>query len=157
AYSLTVPARRLTVDGKVFTPYNEADLQLLRSLPGALWNDEGKFRRVSLAQRDRPRLLRIADQLRLEVDPTLREIGLTAAARRAEQVGLYPFQVEGVDWLSGRPRALLADEMGLGKSAEALLALPVEAAALVVCPAFLKYHWREEARRWRPDLDVTVL
>jgi SWI/SNF-related matrix-associated actin-dependent regulator of chromatin subfamily A-like protein 1 len=55
------------------------------------------------------------------------------------------------------PRGLLADEMGLGKSAQALLAPPEGAAVLVVCPASLKYTWREEARRWRPDLQPVVL
>jgi SNF2 family DNA or RNA helicase len=112
---------------------------------------------VSLARQDRRRLLEVADELGLEVDHSLLQFELSEAARRAQAAGLYPFQVEGVDWLAGRPRALLADEMGLGKTPQALLALPPEVPALVVCPASLKYQWREQARRWRPVWSVTVL
>jgi SWI/SNF-related matrix-associated actin-dependent regulator of chromatin subfamily A-like protein 1 len=153
------PLRRgsLTTDGRVTTPYHPANLPLLRSMPGARWDPEARCWWVSVAQKDRRRLLEVADQLGLEVAPSLRDQGVSEAARRAWAAGLYPFQVEGVDWLAGRPRALLADEMGLGKSAQALLALPEGAAALVVCPASLKYTWREEARRWRPDLQPAVL
>jgi SNF2 family DNA or RNA helicase len=126
-------------------------------MPDAKWDQEERVRRVSLALRDRDRLLEIADRLGLEVHPSLREYHLSPAAQRAAQAGLYPYQVEGVDWLAGRTRALLADEMGLGKTAQALFALPEKAAALVICPASVKCHWRDEARRWRPDLAVTVL
>lgn len=71
---------------------------------------------------------------------------------------LYRFQEDGVRWLSGRSRALYADEMGLGKTISALSAVPYHATGvLVVCPAHLKGVWRDEARKWRPDLELTVL
>jgi SNF2 family DNA or RNA helicase len=47
--------------------------------------------------------------------------------------------------------------MGLGKTIQALVALPAEVPVLVVCPASLKYQWREEAGIWAPDFQVTVL
>jgi len=37
---------------------------------------------------------------------------------------LYPFQKEGIAYLSTRRKALLADQMGLGKSVQALGAIP---------------------------------
>jgi SNF2 family DNA or RNA helicase len=91
--------------------------------------------------------------------PKLRSLPgtLGEAGRRAQAAGLYPFQIEGVEWLAGRKYALLADEMGLGKTVQALLALPPGCPALVVCPASLKYNWAEEVRRWRGDFTATVL
>lgn len=35
---------------------------------------------------------------------------------------LYPYQLEGVQWLMKKRFALLADEPGLGKSAQAIVA-----------------------------------
>lgn len=86
--------------------------------------------------------------------------GLAAALkRRVEDAGgkLYPFQQRGVAWLAQRNRALLADEMGVGKTVQALMAMPKGTGAVVVCPAVVKGVWRDEAARWRPDFDVTVL
>lgn len=79
-----------------------------------------------------------------------------AARVRATAAGLYPYQADGAAWLAGRARALLADDMGVGKTAQVLAALPAGARAIVVCPASLKYVWRDEAKRWRPDLTVRV-
>src|SRR5262245_60698028 len=126
-------------------------------MPGARWNTEEGCWQVSLAPQDRPRLLEAAEQLGLEVAPALRQVELGEAGRRAQEAGLYPFQVAGVEWLAGRQRALLADEMGLGKTAQALLALPPGCPALVICPASLKYNWVEEAHRWRPEFTPVVL
>lgn len=59
---------------------------------------------------------------------------------------LFPYQVEGVQWLAQNSHALLADEMGLGKSAQAIVAadtltlLPI----LVLCPASARQNWRNE-------------
>lgn len=68
--------------------------------------------------------------------------------------GLFIYQRRGAEWLRARRRALLADEMGLGKSATSLAALPLNAAALVVCPPVVVGAWYNEARRWRKDLVV---
>jgi SWI/SNF-related matrix-associated actin-dependent regulator 1 of chromatin subfamily A len=148
-----LPAR-LTEDGRLYRPFDLAAKPILASLPGARW--EGGYWKVSLDEGDRHRVLEVADQLGVTVASALR-LPLNVAGERARTAGLYPFQVDGVDWLSRRGKALLADEMGLGKTAQALLALPEEAAALVVCPACLKYNWREEAARWRPDFTRAVV
>ena len=68
--------------------------------------------------------------------------------------GLAPFdfQITGARWLTGRTRALLADDMGLGKTVQSLIALPKNAAALVVCPASVQRNWVKEVNMWRPDL-----
>jgi superfamily II DNA or RNA helicase len=156
--------RVLTADGKIFTPYEPQNLPLIKSLkgPGGVfgprWNKEGKFWEISLEQADRQRLLEVAERLRLEVAPQLREGNLvTEQAQNATHAGLYPFQVVGVNWMAKRKKALLADEMGLGKTIQALISIPAHGKALVVCPATLKLNWRNEASVWRPDLKVVVL
>ena len=146
----------LTAEGKLFHRSDPKALVLLGSLPGSMWNSGDNYWSVSLDPGDRRRLLEVAHQLGVNVDPSLR-LPLSPAAIRAREAGLYPFQVEGVDWLSRRKKALLTDEMGLGKTVQALFALPPGAAVLVVGPACLKYNWREEASRWRPDFNVSVI
>lgn len=155
--------RALHADGRLETPYEPATLPLVRSFPGARWNAEGKFWTVSTAVQDRPRVLELARQLGLaiapELDRAVTELNprVAEASARATAAGLYPYQVRGVEFLAVRDRALLADDMGLGKTAQTLLALDAERGTIVVCPASLKYVWRDEAARWRPDLTVAVL
>jgi SWI/SNF-related matrix-associated actin-dependent regulator 1 of chromatin subfamily A len=73
------------------------------------------------------------------------------ASLQARGLSLYPFQRQGVTWLSGVGDRLLSDEMGLGKTIEALAAITTPA-ALVVCPAVAKGVWEAECKKWRPDL-----
>lgn len=149
--------RELTEDGRVITPYEPGNLGLFRAMPGAHWDREERCWKVSLAPGDRARLLELADRLKLAVHPTLRQVETSDQAKEARRNGLYHFQVEGVDWLSKRQKALLGDDMGLGKTVQALMALEDDAAALVVCPATLKYNWERECKKWRPDLTPRVL
>lgn len=45
-----------------------------------------------------------------------------------------------------------------GKTITALSAIPYDTTGtLVVCPAHLKGVWRDEAAKWRPDLELTIL
>jgi hypothetical protein len=109
--------RCLTAAGTLFTPYEPQNLDLIRSLPGAIWDKEQQCWTVSIDPGDRRRILEVADQLGLEVDPLLREVTLSGQAVAAQGVGgIYPFQVDGIDFLSQRTHALLADDMGLGKA-----------------------------------------
>lgn len=155
----TSTKRVLTADGKVFTPKEPKNLPLLRSFPGARWDHEGFFWQVSLDMADRERVLELADKLKLDVAPELREKpkdleGLRLACVAA---GMFAFQVRGILWLSRRKRALLADDMGLGKTAQSLMSLPAAARAIVICPASVKLNWAAEVRRWRKDLEPVVL
>jgi hypothetical protein len=98
------PSRpELTADGRVIGPANVKNLPLVLSMPGAVWDSNRKWWWVSLAPQDRPRVLKAASQLGLEVAPSLRSVEPSQEACRAEAAGLFPFQVEGVDWLAGCP------------------------------------------------------
>ena len=76
---------------------------------------------------------------------------------------LYPFQREGVEWLSGRNGGILADDMGLGKTVQVIAAMRLLfnqaqlRSALVVCPKSLIATWERELVRWAPELGVAVI
>lgn len=161
AAAVTNAPRVLTAAGAVCMPYDAAALPLLRAMPGARWDSVAKHWTVSLAMKDRERVLELADRLNLDVAGELRnvqyDVTTTQAAARAAAAGAYAYQVKGVEWLSAHPKALLGDDMGLGKTLQVLLALDTNARAIVVCPASLKYNWRAEIARWRPDFSAVVL
>ena len=80
---------------------------------------------------------------------------------------LRPYQNYGFRWLSTLAQSgfggILADEMGLGKTVQMLSFLLTQFEAgerrpsLVVCPASLVYNWKEEARKFAPDLPTAIL
>ena len=63
---------------------------------------------------------------------------------------LFPFQEDGVKFLTTHKEALLADEMGLGKTAQAIIACDKLKARkiLIICPASVKYNWLTEFHAW---------
>jgi len=66
---------------------------------------------------------------------------------------LYPYQREGVEFLTAKKRAYLADEMGLGKTAQAIRAASKLGAdhILVICPASAIFVWRREWKKWADE------
>jgi SNF2 family DNA or RNA helicase len=79
-----------------------------------------------------------------------------ARAARAELApGQYGFQEVGISFLRAAGSALLGDEMGLGKTRQAILAADLP--CLVVCPNSMKYAWRDEWTKWRPNASVAVV
>jgi SNF2 family DNA or RNA helicase len=78
----------------------------------------------------------------------------------AADLKLYPYQEDGVEFLTQRRRAYLADEMGLGKTAQAIVAarrLGLET-VLVICPAVAVENWKREwATLWPGGPPVRVI
>jgi superfamily II DNA or RNA helicase len=157
--------RRMLADGTVRTPREPQNLELLRSLPGARWNEpvEGAWN-FSLDVEHRARVLEIADKLELDVEPSLRKFSLgRAVANRvaaARAGGAYPFQVEGVEYLASHKKCFLGDDMGTGKTIQALFSLPAAAKCrtIVVCPSNVKANWaKDEGPKWRPDLSFRMV
>ena len=76
---------------------------------------------------------------------------------------LMPFQNDGVRTLIGSERLLLADDMGLGKTVQVIAALRMLFAqqaiesALVVAPAGVLDQWRQELRKWAPELTAIII
>lgn len=162
----TAAKRTLSAEGVIALPARPTsdERTLIRSMPGARWNSEKSIWTVSTAAEDRARVLELADKLQLTVEPSFRKIddsaftaAMDAAMKRVEACAaagrpLRPYQHDGVKFLAGRKFALIGDDMGLGKTIQALIALPPNAAAIVVCPASLKWNWHDECQIWRPDL-----
>jgi SNF2 family DNA or RNA helicase len=101
---------------------------------------------------------------RLQAGPGLREVpvpsGLRAELRAYQQQGLNWMQYLREQGLAG----VLADDMGLGKTVQTLAHILAEKEAgrldrpaLIVVPTTLVHNWREEARRFAPELEVLVL
>ncbi len=98
-------------------------------------------------------------KLRLMNEPIATPRGLNAVLRDYQQEGLY--------WLSklreGRFGGVLADDMGLGKTIQTLALLQAEKeagrftkACLIIAPTSVIGNWREECRRYTPELKVLL-
>lgn len=74
----------------------------------------------------------------------------------------YPFQTVGISFLHDIKQGLLADEMGLGKSPQAIAAVHrlwkkgEVKKALVVCPASLKYQWKQEVSKFTEHKAIVI-
>jgi hypothetical protein len=142
------------------TPYDANALPLLRSLPFAKFVREGACWTCVADTQSAPRIIHVLDKLGVAAPAELTAMAATTAqTATAVDIGLYPFQITGVDHLSRREKALLGDEMGLGKTVQILAALPREnmPPVVLVCPASLKLNWRNESKRWAPTYRFTVL
>jgi len=164
--------RKITEDGHVYMAYDPEAVPLIKSMPGARFNPENLPRdkvywAVSIKPADLPRVIEVAEQLKLEIPEVLREKAATgteesrAAVARASAIcsngkTLFGFQTEGVKALALHNRFFLADDMGLGKTVQAIVALPDGERVIVICPAAVKYNWRDEIQMWRPSYRVTI-
>lgn len=76
---------------------------------------------------------------------------------------LHAFQLAGVAHLLKSDSVLLADEMGLGKTIQVIAALRILIqrqnlrSALIIMPAGLLLQWRQQLRRWAPDLSLSTV
>jgi len=159
--------RYIESNGTVHMPYDKAALPILRSMPGARWNPDMKKWTVSVEVGDLQRVIELAKRIDMEVSEELvkkaeagtvdsREAMKRASSKGSDGRELFPFQRVGVKFLSEKRGALLADDMGLGKSCQAIMSIPDGLGAIVVCPASVKYNWRNEFNIWRPSFDVKV-
>ncbi|WP_186126562.1 DEAD/DEAH box helicase [Burkholderia gladioli] len=91
-----------------------------------------------------------------------------APVPRGLRAELRAYQRQGLNWMQflreQNLAGVLADDMGLGKTVQTLAHILAEKEAgrldrpaLVVAPTTLMHNWREEARRFAPDLRVLDL
>jgi SNF2 family DNA or RNA helicase len=75
-----------------------------------------------------------------------------------DELRVYPFQAEAINYALDKKRVLVADEMGLGKTVVGMgVTAALNVPTLVVTTASMKYKWRNEFAEWVPDAHVRVL
>jgi len=74
---------------------------------------------------------------------------------------ILPFQRAGLEFLEMTGgRAIIADDMGLGKTIESLSYLQIHPElrpAIIVCPASVKFNWRNEINQWLTTTENVVV
>ena len=76
---------------------------------------------------------------------------------------LRDYQVEGYNWFKNLSNlglgGILGDEMGLGKTVQTIAFLASErgGVSLIVVPTSLLYNWRDEFKKFAPDLNICVV
>jgi SNF2 family DNA or RNA helicase len=93
-----------------------------------------------------------------------RRVTASVELPRALNATLYPYQVDGFQWLSRISDeglgCILGDEMGLGKTLQVIALLLRDSErkvpSLVVAPATLLENWRRELARFAPTLNVSI-
>jgi len=91
----------------------------------------------------------------------------TASLPLGLKAELRPYQHQGLSWLKSLKQnqfgGVLADDMGLGKTVQTLALLQsvkeeggLKKACLIIAPTSLVGNWKEEAKRFTPDLKVLV-
>ena len=154
----------MTKNGEVYFPYHPDAVALIKSLHGSKFNWDGKYWNISVDSQHICRAVSVGHQLGLKIADELLDKVNSIEKKSKEEIeinfntsDLFPFQVIGASFLKSKDRCILGDEMGTGKTIQTLAVLPKEIGSIVICPASLKFNWREEAKKWRPDLKPVVL
>ncbi|GIP37639.1 helicase SNF [Paenibacillus sp. J31TS4] len=133
----------------------EAQVPLIRGLSLAADPDPGGAVRLGKSLR------RLLDDLR---DPERLAFPVPAGIEAV----LRDYQKEGYQWMKTLAHygfgGILADEMGLGKTVQAIAFLQsvlpdirrTGEPALIVCPSSLLYNWRNELRRFAPEIRTVI-
>jgi SNF2 family DNA or RNA helicase len=75
---------------------------------------------------------------------------------------LYKYQQKGIEFATFRKSTLIADEMGLGKTLQAITTALMKkmifgfTKTLVICPATVKYQWKNEIEKFVDEKAVVV-
>lgn len=129
-------------------PYDERAVAQFKTIPGIRWDPgERVWKGPAEAAAAVGRILEKACVVKLRD-----RLPQPPAPIPCGDADLYGYQQEGVGFLKSRIEtfgaALLADEPGVGKSVQALRALADTKRVLVLCPAVVVEHWREEIKKW---------
>lgn len=145
-------------------PYNLELVQLVRTLPGRRWDKANKTWTVArthlslVLETFRPYQLNIDASLLADEQPS-RQITEAPSGFNGK---LYPFQLEGVNFLISRRRCILGWEMGLGKTIAAIAALQHlrqegrVGHALILTPKSVVSQWSDEIKRFSGESAMIV-
>jgi SWI/SNF-related matrix-associated actin-dependent regulator 1 of chromatin subfamily A len=153
---------------KICFPFNQQDLNDVRSLPNRKYHAEIKCWSCPLSLESAEKLKKWGFTLDSRISDFVKEEHQFVEQIVADKIiipglkgTLYPFQKTGVAFLeSKKGRALISDEMGLGKSAQSLAWLqlhPEKRPVIIVVPASIKLNWEREAQKWMSNPSVEIL
>ncbi|WP_194843690.1 DEAD/DEAH box helicase [Candidatus Clavichlamydia salmonicola] len=147
--------------------FNEIGFRVLDDMveKRPLWSltsiHQDQFESLPITMTICPELEEIQKQIRGEISFDAKDIPMAIRAT------LRKYQVEGVQWLERLRKmhlnGILADDMGLGKTLQAIIAITQskaenpKAQSLVVCPTSLVYNWKEEFRKFNPELETLAV
>lgn len=117
---------------------------------------------------------------RAELEPILREIGLSWSLDPQKPAGEwpdhlkpdgltpYPLQLANLEYVLRRRHSLVGDDMGVGKTPTAIMygnllahgsGRPTSFRGLVICPASIRLQWRDRLRLWStiPGVQTSVV
>ncbi len=157
-------------------PYDPDLVLLAKSIGARADYEEGKFKlwKIELTEEFAANLDALEKDNRFDVDPTIRAALETVQDWHSENLWLSnaealnfkmkitpvidesikDYQRAGVWYISRNARGVLVgDEMGLGKTLTSLAAVEYmkDSPVLIVCPAVVKYNWRNELMKWLPN------
>lgn len=160
--------------------YDPQTVLNVKQLPSRRWNPDAKFWYITdLSSTTIEEVIKFGKDNNIEVGNDVLEL-LLKEKREVERVKeveeeviasstpipheheiqgvLMPYQRVGVLYALKKQRCFIADAPGLGKTLQALTTLNASRAfpALIICPASLKYNWRNEVRKWLPHLTTSV-
>ncbi|MBM6839655.1 ATP-dependent helicase, partial [Clostridium saudiense] len=91
------------------------------------------------------------------------EFGMKVVKYVKSNATLREYQVEGYKWLKTLDYlgfgGILGDEMGLGKTLQTITFITSnkDKRSLIVAPTSLIYNWKDEFRRFSPDIKVAIV
>jgi SWI/SNF-related matrix-associated actin-dependent regulator 1 of chromatin subfamily A len=154
----------ITGEGKVYFPYDPNTVAVVKTMPGAKWQKEENCWKVNVDENSIVRVVEICSKLNMNIAPAIIDLFEATKNKTMQKVetilfgkDLFPYQVDGVAFLTHKDKCFLADEMGLGKTVQALCSLPANTGTIIVCPASLKYNWQRECVKWRNDLKPIIV
>ncbi len=122
-----------------------------------------------LLDRDHTQAIRMGKSVRQLVDDLQNPHSLDFPIPETLKPVLRDYQKFGYQWLKALAQygfgGILADDMGLGKTLQSIAFILSEQAAireagrpvLIVSPASLVYNWKNELKRFSPELDAVVV
>jgi len=157
---------------KVVFPYNVADLEMVKGIPGRKFVTSGdqKYWTIPLTADNARILFTNGFSLSPKVKKHLDDLPFDISRIEPVEVPgllnpdgkkMFEFQKIGVGAIEAlEGRAILGDDMGLGKTLQIIGYLQLHRElrpAVVVCPASLKIDWEKEITAWMPNPNVQVL
>ena len=156
---LFVPLGGVLNDGRTYAR-GESDDEKQRSFPPAPIRDREGYRQAFTETRHglktRRKFMSIWDLILPLLQPPLyiEDVELAILPNP-----LYPFQIDGVNFLASQYSALLGDDMGIGKTVQTIVAMRILlqtgeiSAALIVVPLALLKNWDRELLKWAPNIN----